>query len=170
MGDVVIPRHFEYRVIRAKVSNMAIWNHLSVNRNLAQNIRRLEIIDERSLESTIVPRDVMGTDTDLESSDDELHMHDKHGRIFVNALARMSRLNEFVWSCNHSLISLHSIWPVLLKCQSLRSVEINDSLVFVSGSSGIEAPHSSHAAIVSVDENVSEFRAEHPLSFPACHL
>ncbi|THH10617.1 hypothetical protein EW145_g1199 [Phellinidium pouzarii] len=130
MHDVIFPRHYEYRVIRCKISNIAIWSHLAGNRALAANVRHLEILDERSTESILIPSDVLITDTELESSDDELVMHDKQGQLFMSALSKMASLGVFVWSCNHSLISLHSIWPTLLKCHSLKSVEINDNLVF----------------------------------------
>lgn len=106
MHDVIFPRHYEYRIVRCKVSNIAVWSHLSIHRGLAQNVRRLEILDERSADSSLIPSDILTTDTELESSDDELTMHDKQGRLFGTALSKLSSLNEFVWSCNHSLISL----------------------------------------------------------------
>lgn len=130
MHDIIFPRHYEYRVVRCKVSNIAVWSHLSIHRGLALNIRRLEVLDERSTEAALIPSDILTTDTELESSDDELAMHDKQGRLFGVALSKLSSLNELVWSCNHSLISLQSIWPILLKLSTLKSVEINDNLVF----------------------------------------
>ena len=128
--SVLFPRHYDYRVIRCKVSSISVWNHLIVNRSLARNVRRLEILDERSTEPQLVPRGILASDTDLESTDDELCMHTKQERLLVSALNRMTALHSFVWSCNHSPISIDNVWPTLLKCQSLGDVEINDNLIF----------------------------------------
>ena len=130
LHSIVFPRHYDYRVIRCKISSISVWNHLIVNRSLARNVRRLEILDERSTESERVPRGILASDTDLESTDDELCMHAKQERFLVSALNRMTTLQSFVWSCNHSPISIDNVWPTLLKCQSLQDVEINDNLVF----------------------------------------
>jgi len=130
MHDVVCPRHLAYRVVRCKVSSISVWNHLMVNRALARNVRRLEILDERSTEPEIVPPGILATDTDLESTDDELGLHDKQERYLVAALTKMTALASFAWSCNHSPISIDNVWPTLLKCQSLQEVEISDNLVF----------------------------------------
>ncbi|TDL22004.1 hypothetical protein BD410DRAFT_789087 [Rickenella mellea] len=130
MYDVVFPRHFEYRVVRCKISSISVWNHMTVHRSLAQNVRRLEIMDERASHPIVAPSSILATDTDLESSDDELGMHDKQERFLLAALAKMTALESFVWSCNHSLISIDDIWPTLLKCQTIKSVEINDNLIF----------------------------------------
>lgn len=155
MHGIIFPRHFEYRVIRCKISNIAVWAHFANNRALASNVRRLEILDERSTENPCVPSDVLATDTELESSDDELTMHAKQGRLFISALAKMTRLNAFVWSCNHSLMSLHSIWPTLLKCQSLRSVEISDNLVFGPAPENSDSKNSKRPMIVSFDYSLT---------------
>lgn len=130
LHSVVFPRHYDYRLIRCKVSSISVWNHLIVNRSMARNVRRLEILDERSTGSELVPRGILASDTDLESTDDELGMHAKQERFLVSALNRMTALHSFVWSCNHSPISIDNVWPTLLKCQSLQDVEINDNLVF----------------------------------------
>ncbi|GLB39400.1 hypothetical protein LshimejAT787_0605620 [Lyophyllum shimeji] len=130
MHDVVCPRHLAYRVVRCKVSKISVWNHLMINRALARNVRRLEILDERSTELEIAPPGILASDTDLESTDDELGLHDKQERYFVSALTKMTALVSFAWSCNHSPISIDNVWPTLLKCQSLQEVEINDNLVF----------------------------------------
>ena len=130
MHSVIFPRHYDYRTIRCKISNIAVWGHLANNRALALNVRRLEILDERSSAPLCIPPDLLTTDTELESSDDELEMHNKQERLFISALTRMNRLNEFIWSCNHSLVSLENVLPTLLKCQTLKSVEINDNLIF----------------------------------------
>ncbi|KAF7297866.1 hypothetical protein HMN09_01007400 [Mycena chlorophos] len=133
MYDIVFPRHYDYRHIRCKVSSLSVWNHLVVHRSLARNVRRLEILDERAPGSElIVPGDIMGTDTDMDSTDDELGMHEKQERFLIKALGKMYALKSFTWSCNHSPISIDNVWPTLLKCQSLEEVDINDNLVFSS--------------------------------------
>ncbi len=80
----------------------------------------------------LVPPDLrLQSDTDLESSDDELSMHGKQTRVFVSALTRMTRLDAFVWSCGHPLVSLHDVWPTLLRwCATLRNFQINDASIF----------------------------------------
>ncbi len=131
MHGIVVPRHLDYRVLRCKVSSISMWNHLIVNRSLARNVRRLEILDERtSMDALRIPEGIVGTDTDLESTDDELAMHEKQERYLVSALTKMTALNTFVWSCNHSPISIDNVWPTLLKCHSLSEVEIHDNMVF----------------------------------------
>ena len=117
---VVVPRHYEYRAVRCRLSRVAVWSHLAVHRGLARNVRRLEIMDERSAEPESVPSDVRSTDTDLESTDDELGMHDKQERILASALAKMSALQSFTWSCSHAPISIDHIWPTLLRCHALK--------------------------------------------------
>ncbi|KAJ2928194.1 hypothetical protein H1R20_g8911, partial [Candolleomyces eurysporus] len=146
LHDVIFPRHFEYRFIRCKVSSISVWNHLLVNHSLARNVRRLEIVDERSSASTaimprgmVVPRGITKRDTDLESTDDELGMHKKQERYLALALQRMSGLKELKWSCNHSPISIEHIWPALLmRCTTLDTLEIADNLVFTSKGSEAE--------------------------------
>jgi hypothetical protein len=159
LHDVVFPRHFEYRFIRCKVSSISVWNHLLVNHSLARNVRRLEIVDERSSASTaimprgmVVPRGITKRDTDLESTDDELSMHKKQERYLGLALQRMSGLKELKWSCNHSPISIEHIWPALLmRCTTLDTLEIADNLVFTS-----KGPEREDAAGSSGGESDSE--------------
>ena len=133
--DVVFPRHFEYRVIRCKVSSISVWNHLVHHRSLARNVRRLEILDERASSRqrnpVCVPRGILQGDTDLESTDDELSMHAKQERFLAAALVRMTGLKEFKWSCNHSPISIAHIWPTLMmRAVNLNSMDIRDNLIF----------------------------------------
>lgn len=131
MHGVVCPRHTDYRVIRAKASAASVWNHLIVHRSLARNVRILEVLDERCITAPVVPRDIVIRDTDLETTDDELGMHAKQERVLVAALAKMSNLQSFTWSCNHSPISIDDLWPTLLhKCPSLKELDIRDNLVF----------------------------------------
>lgn len=130
LHGVIFPRHYDYRVIRCKVSSMSVWNHLVAHRSLARNVRRLEILDERGTECEAIPMGILTSDSDLESTDDELSMHAKQERFLVSAVNRMTALQSVVWSCNHSPISIDTLWPTLLKCQSLQEVEINDNLVF----------------------------------------
>jgi hypothetical protein len=130
MHSIVFPRHYDYRLIKAKVSSLRLWNHLIVNKSLARNVRVLEILDERATEPELLPTDILGTDTDLESTDDELGLHTKQERFLSSALTRMSTLRSFTWSCNHSPISIDNVWPSLMKCQSLTQIDINDNLIF----------------------------------------
>jgi hypothetical protein len=145
LHSIVFPRHFEYRLIRCKVSSISVWSHLVIHKSLARNVRRLEILDERCLSSgsnggrndpnngMVIPKGVLEGDTDLESTDDELGMHNKQERYFAAALMRMTGLREFKWACNHSPISVQHIWPVLMaRCVTLQMVEICDNLIFAS--------------------------------------
>jgi hypothetical protein len=130
MHSIVFPRHFDYRIVRCKVSSISVWNHLIVHRSSARNIRSLEVLDERSTETETIPPGILISDTDLESTDDELTLHTKQERYLVSALSKMTALQVFVWSCNHSPMSIDNIWPTFLKCHSLKEVEINDNLIF----------------------------------------
>ncbi|KAF5309721.1 hypothetical protein D9611_014933 [Ephemerocybe angulata] len=149
LHDVVFPRHFEYRVIRCKVSSISVWKHLLGNHSLARNVRRLEIVDERSSVAVtpraattaiatkqssgglIVPRGIVHCDTDFDSTDDELSMHKKQEKHLASALLRMSGLKEIKWSCTHSPISIEHVWPSLvMRASTLDSLEIADNLVF----------------------------------------
>ncbi|CAA7257438.1 unnamed protein product [Cyclocybe aegerita] len=140
LHDVVFPRHFDYRVIRCKVSSISVWNHLIKNRSLARNVRKLEIIDERAStprgvstghKGMLVPRGMLQRDTDLDSTDDEFTMHSKQERFLAAALLRMTGLREFKWSCIHSPISIANVWPtIMMRAPNLRSMEIHDNLVF----------------------------------------
>ena len=132
MHGIVFPRHFEYRIIRGKVSSLRLWNHLIVNRSLARNVRILEVLDERATAQEVLPSGILTSDTDLESTDDELELHVKHERFLVSALSRMTTLRSFTWSCNHSPISMEQLWPTLLKRQTLSHIEISDNLLFAS--------------------------------------
>ena len=130
MHSVILPRHYEYRVIQCKVSSINVWNHLIVHHSLARNVRRLVILDERSAEQEVVPSDISMSDTDLESTDDELGLHHKQERFLASALAKMTGLRSLSWFCNHSPISIDRVWPTIMKCISLTDVEISDNLIF----------------------------------------
>ncbi|KAL0957838.1 hypothetical protein HGRIS_000023 [Hohenbuehelia grisea] len=130
LRDVVIPRHLDYRFIRCKLSSIRVWNHLIVHRSLARNVRRLEILDERSAKPEIIPSNILTSDTDLESTDDELGLHAKYERYLLSALGKMAALKSVLWSCNHSPITIEHLWSTLLKCKTLTTVEINDNMVF----------------------------------------
>lgn len=54
--EVVFPRHWEYRVIRAKLSMIGVWKHLCERADLAANVRVVEVLDERSEKRVLVPR------------------------------------------------------------------------------------------------------------------
>lgn len=131
LHTVIFPRHYDYRVICAKASSLSLWNHLIVNRALARNVRTLEIIDERSPKPLVLPTDIMKTDTDIESSDDELMLHSKQEKLLVSALNKMTALQSFQWSCNHSTISIDNVWETLMRRQTLSQVTVSDNLVFL---------------------------------------
>lgn len=78
----------------------------------------------------MVPGGIPSTETDLEDTDDELEMHKKQEHYILAALSKMTHLESFVWSCNHSPISIDLLWPMLIKCHTLKDVQINDNLVF----------------------------------------
>ncbi|KAJ7750097.1 hypothetical protein DFH07DRAFT_550596 [Mycena maculata] len=140
MHDIVFPRHFHYRHIRCKVSSLSVWNHLMVHRSLARNVRRLEILDERAASTELlIPSDILNSDTDMDSTDDELGMHEKQERFLVGALGKMTSLASFTWACNHSPISIDNVWPTLLKCHTLQEVDISDNLVFSNGDTESES-------------------------------
>ncbi|KAJ7645908.1 hypothetical protein DFH06DRAFT_579637 [Mycena polygramma] len=144
MSDIVFPRHFQYRHIRCKVSSLSVWNHLIVHRSLARNVRRLEILDERAASTELlIPSDILNTDTDMDSTDDELGMHQKQERFLVGALGKMTSLASFTWACNHSPISIDNVWPTLLRCHSLQEVDISDNLAFSNGDTPAESESSS---------------------------
>jgi hypothetical protein len=100
-----------YRTIKGKVSSISVWNHLNVHHSLARNVWRLEILDERSTESETHPPGISTSKTDLQSSDNELGLHDKQEQYLISALTKMSALQSFSWSCNHSQISIDHVWP-----------------------------------------------------------
>lgn len=56
LSEVVFPRHWEYRVIRAKASMVGVWKHLCERTDLAANVRIVEVVDERSDKRVLVPR------------------------------------------------------------------------------------------------------------------
>ncbi|KAJ8497081.1 hypothetical protein ONZ45_g12213 [Pleurotus djamor] len=72
----------------------------------------------------------MVSDTDLESTDDELGLHAKHEKYLIAALTRMSALSSFTWSCTHSPTDTQALWPILRQCKTLTTVEISDNSVF----------------------------------------
>lgn len=128
----MFPRHYEYRTIRCKLSSLSVWHHLSVQRSLALNVRNLEVLDERGSIPLLIPSGVVKSDTELESSDDELHLHDKHAKLFMSAMARMTALDKFIWS-GCSPIPLDDVWTSLLKLSCLKSVEFRDNQLFSQG-------------------------------------
>ncbi|KAG7097942.1 hypothetical protein E1B28_005253 [Marasmius oreades] len=166
MHSIVAPRHIEYRIIRSKVSSISLWNHLIVNRSLAKNVRRLEVMDERSSQREIIPNGITASDTDLESTDDEIGVrgiHLKQEKFLVGALNRMMYLIQFVWNSNHSPISIDRVWPTLLNTPSLRDIEINDNLVFSPLATVEESDESDEEGSVSVSRgNAEQQRKELP--------
>ncbi|KAH9848981.1 hypothetical protein C2E23DRAFT_936547 [Lenzites betulinus] len=144
LRDVVVPRHAQYRVVRAKASALRVWHHLVVHRALARNVRRLEVLDERApKEAEVVPPGIERTETDLEETGDELGMHATQERWLVRALERMTALRSVKWECTHSLVAFESVWPALAKCGSIEEVEVHDNLVFHSTSEETSAEDAS---------------------------
>jgi len=158
--DVIFPRHFDYRVIRCKVSSLSVWNHLIKHRSLARNVRRLEILDERSNTSSsfsanhnkmLIPRAVLTRDSEHESSSDELFMHAKHERYMAMALGKLTGLEEFRWACYHSPISFERVWPTLYSMISrgkmeLRRLQVCDNMLFGPKASITTTEESSHSS------------------------
>jgi hypothetical protein len=56
LSEIVFPRHWEYRIIRAKISMVGVWKHLYERSDLAVNVRVIEVVDERSDKRLLVPR------------------------------------------------------------------------------------------------------------------
>jgi len=137
LRDVIFPRHFDYRVIRCKLSSVSLWSHLIIHKSLARNVRKLEILDERLstapsvANSYILIPSISQHDTDPENTDDELGVHSKQEKYLSEALLHMTGLKEFKWSCNHSPISIANVWPTLMaRASNLRTIEICDNLLF----------------------------------------
>ncbi|KAF8877831.1 hypothetical protein CPB84DRAFT_1852537 [Gymnopilus junonius] len=131
LWEVVSPRHLEYRVVKAKPSNVAVWAHLVRYKDLARNVRRLEVLDERvvlgntsaSLTSSTalvrVPKTLLlSRDTDHDSTDDELALHVKYQKYLCAALARTTSLKSFRWGSGKGGaggVRLSDIWAALMK-------------------------------------------------------
>ncbi|KAI0634680.1 hypothetical protein C8Q77DRAFT_1103526 [Trametes polyzona] len=135
LQDVVVPRHTEYRVVRARASAVGVWRHLVVHRALARNVRRLEVLDERAPAGA--ERLPLGVgdgkgETEWEETENERGMlvHRRQERWLVRALERMTALRSVKWECGHSLVAFESVWPALVKCGSIEEVEVNDNHIF----------------------------------------
>lgn len=132
--DVIISRHFDYRVIKAKVSSTRVWHHLTVYRGLARNVRWLEIMDESNSETELtVPPKITTTDADVESTHDELDRPAVLEKLFISAIAGMHGLQSFKWSQSRtrSLVSIERLWPTLRNCLQLSLVDLNDNTIFL---------------------------------------
>ena len=127
LRSVVHPRHLEYRVIHCKPSSEKVWRHLTTHPLLAGNVRRLQIMDERSREPELIPTRV-AEEEDISSAGIEMHAERQH--LIVGALARMKTLASFSWACNNSLISFDDVSPTLFTCDMLKEVEVCDNLMF----------------------------------------
>lgn len=132
MYRVIHPRHFEYRVIRARITSLAVWQHLVDNRALARGVRQLEILDSRSTDIEITPSQI-GDSPEV----DPLNVHAQREVLFLKAIAALPTLTNFTWSCSRSLIDVESLWDTLISCRSLTSVEILDSSVFSGGPTSV---------------------------------
>ncbi|KAF8588185.1 hypothetical protein K439DRAFT_1335942 [Ramaria rubella] len=127
LRNVVLPRHLEYRVIHCKPSSEKVWRHLIAHPLLACNVRRLQIMDEKSREAELIPTRVA---EEPDTCNEELEMHVEQQRLILGALAQMTTLMSFSWACNNSLISFDDVSPTLFTCDTLREVEICDNLMF----------------------------------------
>jgi hypothetical protein len=132
MYRVIHPRHFEYRVVRARISSTAVWQHLLDNRALARGVRQLEVLDSRSHESEIVPSHI-GQAPAL----DPLDLHTAREELVLRALGALPTLISFTWSCSRSLMNVDALWNTLVSCSSLAAVEIVDNAVFTSATEAL---------------------------------
>lgn len=154
LRDVVLPRHLEYRVIHCKPSSEKVWRHLITHPLLACNVRRLQIMDERSHDPELIPTRV-GEESDVPSGGVEMHAQQQ--RLIVGALARMTTLTSFSWGCNNSLISFDDVSPTLFTCDMLKEVEICDNLMFTHSSAQDEHHESVSRDDVQISEVSSQF-------------
>lgn len=133
MYDVVIRRHFDYRVIKAKIGSKRVWHHLSIHSGLARNIRHLEILDESSSDAeTRIPSSITITDADVEDRWDGADLLAQWEKAIVCAIAGMQGLESFAWSQSRarSFISLETLWSTLCSLPRLTVVDLNDSPIF----------------------------------------
>ncbi|KZS97422.1 hypothetical protein SISNIDRAFT_406175, partial [Sistotremastrum niveocremeum HHB9708] len=131
MHGIIHPRHFEYRVISAKISSLAVWRHIIGNKALARGVRRLEILDDRDTRAEVIP-------SSIKESNEPESPYDVHGEqeaLLIDALKNLTTLSTFVWSCTHSPICVDAIWPTLVQCEMLKDVQVSDNLLFGAGSS-----------------------------------
>ncbi|GJE90104.1 F-box protein [Phanerochaete sordida] len=131
MSTIVLLHRLDYRIIRAKVSSLPLWSHLTFYRYLARNVRVLEILDERGDKRKAVPRGVPASKTAPEPTHDTPVEYE---RPFISALACLTTLHTFIWSYNQPPVSVEQIWQVLLKCQTLLSIDMKDNRLFASPS------------------------------------
>jgi hypothetical protein len=125
MYRVIHPRHYEYRSIRAKISSISVWKHITDNKALARGVRRLEVMDERSSEPQIVPSDVVPY---CEPGVVDIHKH--HEQFFLRALDSLPTIISFIWGCTHSPVAFEKLWDSLVTHETLQHVEIADNLAF----------------------------------------
>lgn len=118
----VFSDHFNYRVVKAKITSVKVWRHIAVNHRLAHNVRRLEIVDKGP---EIIPPNI--PDADMENT---LDFRAELEKSLVSAIARMQHLQEFKWSCTTSLVPIESLLPTLQQFPQLRLVDLNDNAVF----------------------------------------
>lgn len=134
--EVVFPRHWEYRVIRAKVSMVGVWKHLYERTDLAANVRIIEVVDERSNKRVLVPKvcrkantvkqnevftncteviSATSTEEDPSSASasegdslvaPKISIHKRQEKYFAAALGRVSGLVRLTWEANHSPMSV----------------------------------------------------------------
>lgn len=130
LRDIVLPRHLEYRFIQCRPSSERLWRHLIAHPLLACNVRRLHIIDEMSKDVEVIPSRVAEETPVVEARNQELDRHIIHQCLIIEALARMTTLTTFSWSCNSSLITFDDVSPTLFTCEMLKEVDITDNHIF----------------------------------------
>ncbi|EKM76399.1 hypothetical protein AGABI1DRAFT_63077 [Agaricus bisporus var. burnettii JB137-S8] len=137
LSEIVFPRHWEYRVIKAKISMIGVWKHLYERVDLAANVRVVEIMDERNDACSSSANDdgnahhTDGNGTTLRRG----FIHKRQEKYFVAALARFTRLAKIKWESNHSPFSIvddGTIWRTLADTcgKSLESLVVFDNMAF----------------------------------------
>ncbi|KAH8826027.1 hypothetical protein DL96DRAFT_1610650 [Flagelloscypha sp. PMI_526] len=166
LHDVIFPRHFDYRIVRAKPSSLRVWHYLRTHPILARHVRILEVLDERAVVGEVLPPGIQNTDTDLDSTDDELTpggLQAKHERCLISALEEMSSLRSFTWSCNHSPNGIDGVWQTLLRrCEGLKEIRVHDNLIFAGpAETGLEGANQSSSLLFPCVRSVSFSSTKH---------
>lgn len=134
MYVIVIPRHFDYRIIKAKIGSKRVWYHLSTHSDLARNIRHLEILDESSSDAeTSILSSITIISADVKNIWDGMDLT-QWKKTIISAIAGMHGLELIVWSQRrrraHQVITLETLWPTLCNLPRLTVVDLNDDSIF----------------------------------------
>lgn len=140
-------RHISYRVIRCPLGVIQLWEHLSQNPSLAENVRVLEIQRESDYASFDVPRAfynaaAISRKQDVWGLQDEVPYHDLERlrlaglkiseTTLISALKNMSRLTSFKWEGKPPLIDSRldgfpdDIWTTLRGHETLTELDVLD--------------------------------------------